>query len=169
MKKSPPKVMVEPLIALAKPGEAAAEMHFEESAPDRGRWYDRLGAGAATACAIHCAALPVAAATLPALGLQFLATHEFELIFLASASLFATLSVVHSLRQHGRFFAWPFLVPGLAILWLERFFPSIHEQPVPHAVVMTIGGTLVAIAHLVNLRLAHGHVNDASCQHGHKH
>jgi len=161
--------MGEPLVALPLPVEGGAELQLAESIRDRGRWYDRLGAGAATACAVHCAALPVAAALLPAFGLQFLASHEFELVFLASASLFATLSVIHSHRRHGRFFAWPFLVPGLAILWLERFVPGIHEQPVPHAIVMTIGGTLVAIAHIVNLRLAHGHVHDASCQHSLKH
>jgi hypothetical protein len=32
---------------------------------------------------------------------------------------------------------------------------------------MTFGGTLVAVAHLVNLRLTHGHVHDASCAHAH--
>ncbi|MCC6756807.1 MAG: MerC domain-containing protein, partial [Arenimonas sp.] len=36
-----------------------------------------------------------------------------------------------------------------------------------HAVVMTAGGILIAVAHLVNLRLSHGHVHDANCRHGH--
>ena len=30
---------------------------------------------------------------------------------------------------------------------------------------MTFGGTLVGVAHLVNLRLNHGHVHDARCAH----
>jgi len=122
----------------------------------RGRWYDRLGAGAATLCAVHCALLPVAMVFLPALGLEFLASHAFEGFFLAFATLFAALSVGHSLRAHGRFYAWPLLLPGLAVLWAERFVPWIHDHVVAHALVMTLGGTLVAIAHIVNLRRAHG-------------
>jgi len=34
-----------------------------------------------------------------------------------------------------------------------------------HAVLVAIGGTLVAVSHLTNLRLAHGHVHDAACEH----
>ena len=127
----------------------------------RGRWYDRLGATAATLCAIHCAGLPLAMAFLPALGLEFLASHAFEGFFLAFTSLFAALSVGHSLRAHGRFFAWRFLLPGLLLLFTERFVPAIHDHPMLHALVMTLAGTLVAVAHLLNLRLAHGHAAHA--------
>jgi len=122
----------------------------------RGRWYDRLGAIAASLCAVHCAVLPLAMAFLPALGLEVLGSHEFEVFFLAFTTLFATLSVGHSLRAHGRFFAWSLLLPGLALLWGERFVPAIHEVTLMHALVMTLAGGLVASAHMVNLRLAHG-------------
>lgn len=127
-----------------------------DRAEARGRWYDRLGAGAATLCAVHCAVLPVAMVFLPALGLEFLASHAFEGFFLAFTTLFAVLSVGHSIRAHGRFFAWWLLVPGLAVLWGERLVPWIHDHVVAHALMMTIGGSLVAIAHLINLRRAHG-------------
>ena len=127
-----------------------------DRAERRGRWYDRLGAGAAMLCAVHCALLPVAMVFLPALGLEFLASHAFEGFFIAFATIFAALSVAHSLRAHGRFFAWPLLLPGLGLLWLERFIPWIHDHAVAHAVGMTLAGALVAAAHLVNLRRAHG-------------
>lgn len=133
-----------------------------ERTETRGRWYDRLGAGTATLCAVHCALLPLSMVFLPALGLEFLASHAFEGFFIGFATLFAALSVGHSLRAHGRFFAWPLLLPGLGVLWAERFVPSIHDHVVAHALVMTLGGTLVAIAHLVNLRRAHG-VAHAHC------
>jgi len=138
------------------------------SAEARGRWYDRLGATAATLCAVHCAVLPLAMAFLPALGLEFLASHAFEGFFLAFTTLFAVLSVGHSLRAHGRFFAWPLLLTGLAILFAERFVPAIHDHALLHALTMTTAGTLVAVAHLLNLRLAHGQAVDAAC-HGHAH
>lgn len=140
------------------------------SAEARGRWYDRLGATAATLCAVHCAVLPLAMAFLPALGLEFLASHAFEGFFLAFTTVFAVLSVGHSLRAHGRFFAWPLLLSGLAILFAERFVPAIHDHALLHALTMTTAGTLVAVAHLLNLRLAHGRTQDVACHdHAHAH
>jgi hypothetical protein len=127
----------------------------DSSVERRGRWYDRLGAFVATLCAIHCAGLPFVLALLPALGLEFLATHEFEGIFLVWTLVFAMLSVGHSLRQHGRFHAWGLLLAGLALLGVERAMPVIHDTPLLHALVMTAAGTLVAWAHLRNLRRAH--------------
>ena len=139
------------------------------TAEARGRWYDRLGAATATLCAVHCAALPLAMAFLPAFGLEFLASHAFEGFFLAFTVVFATLSVGHSLRAHGRFFAWPLLLAGLAILFAERFVPAIHDHALLHALTMTTAGTLVAVAHLLNLRLAHGVALGAHCEGGHAH
>ncbi|MGL6289057.1 MAG: MerC domain-containing protein [Silanimonas sp.] len=138
------------------------------AAETRGRWYDRLGAMAATLCAVHCALLPLAMAFLPALGLEFLASHEFEGFFLAFTTVFAVLSVGHSLRAHGRFFAWPLLLAGLAILFAERVVPFIPDHTLLHALTMTTAGTLVAIAHVMNLRLAHGRAAEAPCD-GHAH
>ena len=136
----------------------------------RGRWYDRLGAMTATLCAVHCAVLPLAMAFLPALGLEFLASHAFEGFFLAFTTVFAVLSVGHSLRAHGRFFAWPLLLAGLAILFAERFVPAIHDHALLHALTMTSAGTLVAVAHLLNLRLAHGKAAETGChEHAHAH
>ncbi|MBS3895688.1 MerC domain-containing protein [Silanimonas sp.] len=126
----------------------------------RGRWYDRLGISAATLCVIHCATLPLTIGLLPALGLSVLASHGFELVFLGMSTTFAVLSVAHSLRFHGRFHAWGLLLLGLGILYGERLVPAIHEQPVPHAIVMSLGGLLVAVAHAVNLRRAHA---DCAC------
>jgi hypothetical protein len=133
------------------------------SVETRGRWYDRLGATVATLCAVHCALLPLAMVFLPALGLEFLGSHEFEGFFLAFTTLFAVLSVGHSLRAHGRFFAWPLLLVGIVILFAERFVPFIHDHMVLHALTMTTAGTLVAVAHLLNLRLAHGRKAEAAC------
>ena len=132
----------------------------------RGRWYDRLGAGAATLCAVHCAVLPFAIAVLPLFGLEFLASHAFEWVFLGLSAALAVLSVTHSWRHHGRFYAWTPLLLGLAILGGERFFPGIHEHVVAHAIAMSTGGLLVAAAHWINLRRAHG---GPACPHPHEH
>ena len=57
------------------------------------------------------------------------------------------------------------LLPGLAALWFGTGYEPLHHAVVPHALLMTLGGTLVGLAHLANLRLNHGHVHDAHCAH----
>ena len=42
---------------------------------------------------------------------------------------------------------------------LLTFAKAVSNGAVP------LGGVLVGVAHLVNLRLNHGHVHDASCAH----
>ena len=55
------------------------------------------------------------------------------------------------------------LLPGLAVLWLGVLYEPLHHQVVAHAVAMTVGGSLVGLAHLANLHL--GHVHSANCGH----
>ncbi len=126
------------------------------------RGADRLGVGAAWLCALHCAAWPLLLAVLPALGAWNLAGIEEG--FVVFAAILGLGSLVTGYRRHRTFRAFWFLVPGLALLGMGAF-SEIHEDVVWHAVFMTAGGVLVGAAHLVNLRLSHGHVHDASCGH----
>jgi hypothetical protein len=115
---------------------------------------DRFGATASMLCAIHCAALPFLLAILPALGLGFLADHGFELGFIAFASVFALTMVMVGYRHHrnARAFAW--LIPGLAMLWIGGFVFDLGSATLWHSVFVAVGGTCVALAHIVNLRVA---------------
>jgi hypothetical protein len=70
-------------------------------------------------------------------------------------------------QRHRVYRALLFLVPGLILVWAGVLVPSIHFAVIAHAVVMSVGGTLIAVAHLINLRLNHGHVHDATCHHAH--
>jgi len=83
--------------------------------------------------------------------------------------LFATMlglfSVIWGYRRHGAVRALSLLLPGLAALWTGVLYDPLHHALVPHAIAMTVGGTLVGLAHLANLRLNHGHVHDATCAH----
>src|SRR5690606_36625020 len=67
--------------------------------------------------------------------------------------------------RHRALRALVLLLPGLAVLWAAVLYAPLHDTVVPYAVAMTFGGTLVGLGHLVNLRLNHGHVHDASCTH----
>jgi hypothetical protein len=126
------------------------------------RGADRLGVGAAWLCALHCAAWPLLLALLPALGAWHLG--HIEQGFVAFAAVLGLGSLITGFRRHRTFRAFWFLLPGLCLLLIGAF-TEVHEDVVWHAVLMTAGGTLVGLAHLVNLRLSHGHVHDASCGH----
>ena len=134
-------------------------------ASDFRKWLDRLGATGSLLCAVHCAVLPLLIALLPALGVSAWLGDGFERAFVAFATLLGAFSLVWGWRRHRAVRALGLLALGLAALWAGVLYAPLHAALVPHAVAMTFGGTLVGVAHVVNLRLNHGHVHDASCAH----
>ncbi|WP_312709157.1 MerC domain-containing protein [Stenotrophomonas sp.] len=126
---------------------------------------DRFGATGSLLCAVHCAVLPVLLAAAPSLGLSVWMSDGVELALVCFVTLLGLFSLVWGYRRHGAPRALGFLVPGLVALWAGLLYGPLHHSAVPHAVVMTLGGVLVGVAHLVNLRLNHGHIHDASCAH----
>lgn len=116
---------------------------------------DRIGASGSFLCAIHCALGPVMLAVLPTASLGVLWSESFESIFTVFATVLGLTALVLGYRRHRRVHAWPILLLGLAALWADTIYEPLHTQPVPHALVMTLGALLVAVAHVVNLRLSH--------------
>lgn len=135
------------------------------SPQQRHRQLDRLGATGSLLCAIHCALLPILIAVLPTLGIATWLGDGFERGFVVFASLLGLFTLIQGYRRHRAVRALAMLVPGLAALWFGIGYEALHHALVPHALIMTAGGTLVGLAHLANLRLNHGHVHDASCAH----
>ena len=127
------------------------------------RFGDSFGAIGAVVCAIHCALLPFVVAILPTLGLGLLASHGVEFLYVAFATLLALTSLVQGYLRHRIFRALSFAVPGLLTVWTGVLLPAIHDNVVPHAVVMTCGGMLIATAHFINLKLTHRHAQDVCC------
>lgn len=142
-------------------------MSSTPSAPRRSlsHWVDSLGTVGAALCAVHCALLPFALALLPVVGMGILASAGFEIGFVVFATTLAVTSLWHGYRRHRAYHAMVFLAPGLVLLWAGLLVPVVHESKIAHAIAMSIGGTLVAVAHLVNLRLSQGHVHEAACTH----
>ena len=128
---------------------------------------DKFGTTSSIVCALHCALLPIVISILPALGLGFMAWSGFEWAFVIFASLLGLLSLWIGYQRHRVYRALLFLIPGLLLVWMGVLVPEIHHAVLPHAVVMSVGGTLIAVAHLINLRLNHSHVHDASCHQAH--
>ena len=115
---------------------------------------DRFGFAASFLCALHCALLPLAAAVLPALGLNVGGWIDFDQAFVVFATVLGVTTLTVGYRRHRAFRAWALLVPGLAMVWAGAF-PWLHDHGLAHALIMVAGGLLLAGAHLVNLRLSH--------------
>lgn len=116
---------------------------------------DRVGATASFLCAVHCAALPFVLTVLPALGLGFLGDHRFERAFIAFASTLALGSLIRGYRRHRVASALWIAGVGITLLWTGAWLFDSGEAPVAHAVLVTLGGCCVALAHILNLRLTH--------------
>lgn len=123
---------------------------------------DRVGATASLLCAVHCMLLPFVLALLPLIGLEFLAGHTFERIFVACAAALASASILVAYRRHRHPQALFLMIPGIALLVLGVAI-DINAHVVIHTVSVVTGGLLVASAHVTNLVLAHRHT--ASCSH----
>lgn len=141
-----------------------ADVHPRSTFAVPGPLLDRLGATGSLLCAIHCALLPVLIAVLPTLGFAaWLGGEGFELGFVLFASLLGLYTMVAGYRRHRGVRALWLLLPGLITLWAAVLYSPLHHYPVAHAIAMTVGGTLVGLAHLANLRLVHVHT--ATCGH----
>jgi hypothetical protein len=130
---------------------------------------DRLGFVASLICAAHCALLPMAIALLPAFGVAGVFNDRFEGLFAVFATLIGLYALVVGYRRHRALHALALLLPGLLIVWVAVLYSPLHHSVMPHAIAMTLGGCLVALAHLANLRLnrehADGEACDATCAH----
>ena len=126
--------------------------------PNASKSLDRIGATGSMVCAVHCAALPLLLALMPAVGAG-LAGAGFEIGFILFASAMALSSLILGYRRHRILRALLFLAPGLVSLWSAVLIPMLHHNVIAHAVAMALGGTLIATSHLINLRLSHGHAN----------
>lgn len=129
------------------------------------RLLDRFGATGSMICAIHCALTPLLLAAIPSLGLSIWLGDNLERAFVVFVTVVGLFSLMWGYRRHRAFRALTLLLLGLALLWAGLLYSPLHDTAVPHAIVMTLGGAFVALAHVVNLRLNHWHVHDASCAH----
>jgi hypothetical protein len=119
------------------------------------RGADRVGFAASFLCAVHCALLPLVLALLPAFGLKAGGWIDVDQAFVVFATLLGLSTLTLGYRRHRAFHAWALLLPGLALVWAGAF-TALHTHSLFHAGVMTVGGGLLAAAHLLNLRLTHG-------------
>jgi hypothetical protein len=124
---------------------------------------DRVGFFASLICAAHCALLPVVLALLPAFGVAGALNEHFEELFAVFATVLGSVALIVGYRRHRALHALVLLVPGLLIIWFGVLYPPLHHSILGHALTMTTGGALVALAHLANLRLSREHADGSTC------
>jgi hypothetical protein len=131
---------------------------------------DRVGAVLSSLCAIHCLCLPLLLAALPALGVTLLASRAFERSVAAALILFATGCVWSGCRVHRRWGLFALLAPGAGLIaWVQLTAPDCCAADAfnwPNALLMTLGGGLVAGSHWWNRRLR-AHCGCGACAHRH--
>ncbi len=127
--------------------------------------WDALGITTSIACAIHCAILPLATATLPVLGVNIIHNASFEYGMIALAFIIGLRALLHGYRRFsglsrgGRSLRSAVLPPrfrrqfpillfagGIAFLLAKQHWRQYELQLLPFAILL-IGG-----AHIANFR-----------------
>ena len=115
---------------------------------------DRMGAFASTLCAIHCAVCAFLPAALGALGIGFLIGHEAEWIFTVLASILAIAAAIKGYYTYGSWKKPMMFVAGIVILLIARSTEALGIN-VPEVYITIIGGGILVLGHLSNLRACH--------------
>ncbi|MEG3090399.1 MerC domain-containing protein [Sphingomonas sp. PB1R3] len=123
--------------------------------PDDGEvpsgWHlDGLAISASALCLLHCLALPVAIAFLPALSTWLNVGELFHVLMLAIAIPLSGLTLILGWRRHGSVAPVVIGTVGLALLVAGLGF----EGRTSGTVLTVAGGLVLALAHVHNLRAA---------------
>jgi hypothetical protein len=109
---------------------------------------DQMGMGASIACAIHCAALPVVATSLPLIGLEFLANTWLEIVMILFSALIGTLAIAGSYKRHKSIM--PILILSLGFLLIATGHLAWYEM---ETLLIPFGGFTIAAAHFINWKM----------------
>jgi hypothetical protein len=110
---------------------------------------DRIGMTASTICALHCAIVPILLTFLPLAGIGFLAHPLFEWGMIILALLLGVSSIFMSyFRTHRKALPMLMLVIGFAMIILGHTYLKSWVE----AIVVPLGGLIIAGAHFVNFK-----------------
>jgi hypothetical protein len=123
---------------------------------------DNVGMTASVLCAIHCAVVPLLITTLPLIGLGFLANPWFEWGMITFALLVGFYAIGSSyFRVHHKMLPMGLMVAGFLIIIGGHLFIKTWQE----AIIVPMGGLLIATAHFFNFRYAGACATDNSLFH----
>jgi len=111
-----------------------------------------LAVGASAVCLVHCLALPLVIAAMPALTNVLDVPISFHLVMLALALPISGFALMTGFRRHGA--VLPAIVGGVGLVLLAAG-TLLLSKPALETGVTVMGGLLLAGAHIKNWRLRH--------------
>jgi|SRR6185437_1391053 len=110
---------------------------------------DNIGMTASILCAVHCAIVPLLITSLPLLGLGFLANPFIEWSMIIFALCIGVYAIGLSyFRIHRKRLPMALLITGFLIIIAGHLFITSWKE----AIIVPIGGLLIATAHFFNFR-----------------
>lgn len=109
---------------------------------------DLLGFAGSTLCALHCSALPILLAMGMLSGFEWMESHWVEYAFFISAIGIAGYTILKSYLVHRKPLALMVACTGF-ILFLIGIVQHNHAE----IGLTTLGGVLIAVAHVINWRI----------------
>lgn len=135
------------------------------------KFWDRLGAGASTVCAVHCVLTGVALGLLSSLGFGFFANPALDYAFIGLAVLVGAIALWHGVKRHGSYVPALFYVAGLGFVLAAHFEDLLHGSGVEHrhglvlSLLSAAGGLCFVLFHVLNLRLRRCTPGGSDCRH----
>lgn len=112
---------------------------------------DRTGVFVSTACAVHCALMPLLAGMLPLIGLDDRLPEAVEPVALVASVALAAVSLTGGCLHSRQWQPWLYLGAGVGAIAFGRF--AVEDVAWLETVSVVTGALLLATAHLVNRRL----------------
>ena len=111
--------------------------------------WDALGITTSILCAIHCAILPLAVASLPVLGVNIIHNAPFEYGMIGLAFLIGSWALWHGFHKHHRHSGpWLVFTGGMLFLLAKQIWHQYEFRLLPFAVIGIVA------AHILNYRLS---------------
>lgn len=118
---------------------------------------DKVGAVLSFTCAVHCLLAPFVLVALPVGGLAYALNETGENVVTVTAIGLAAVSLGVGYLTHRRYRTLLIMAAAVAIILLAKTGLEGHAE----ATAMVAGGSLLALAHVINLRLCR------ACRHCH--
>ena len=135
--------------------------HTHAPAASRERWLDGLGVVLSGTCMVHCLALPLAVTVFPIVQGSILDEQQFHLIMLLLILPTSLIALTIGCRKHKDRLTMALGGVGLVILGFTTLFGHDWFGMLGERVVTTVGGLILALAHIQNYRRC----RSVDCQH----
>lgn len=131
------------------------------------RLLDRIGVVAGIACAAHCLLAPLVAMVFVTAS-SVIVPERFHSYFVVSLVLVGLISVGMGVLHHRRYrAAFTMTLATLLAVFILLCHEWLEANAFWHGACYSALGILVVISHIINYRLTHTHVHDATCRGDH--